>query len=220
MAMVGCPYSEYAPATISFCEARLCGWVVEPSNAFSNVGYLIIGGIVIARAQRKAPLILAGIASILIGIGSFGLHGTGTRIGELLDVVPMYLLSGMGVMFAARRIWTLSTPAFIGGYVAIVIASALAMIGLHNNGIFMFAYQVAFTVLAEIYLYVKGNRFPRYRDQKWMLACFATAFFIWNLDKWNVLCRPDNHILTGHAVWHVLTAVTIYFFAEQQRQIL
>ena len=53
-----------------------------------------------------------------------------------------------------------------------------------------------------------------------MLAAFGTAFFVWNLDKLNIVCRPDNHFITGHAVWHVLTAVSIYFFAKNQAQLL
>jgi hypothetical protein len=180
---------------------------------------VIFGAVVIGRAQKKAPLLLVGIASILIGLGSFGLHGTGTRIGELADVGAMYLISGLGVIFAARRIWALAAPALVGGYIAVVVTSLALMIALHNDGIFMFAGQVAFATIAEIYLYRKGDHFPSYGDQKWMVASFLTAFFIWNLDKWDLLCRPDNHFITGHAVWHALTAVAIYFFAEQQRQI-
>ncbi len=42
------------------------------------------------------------------------------------------------------------------------------------------------------------------------------AFLIWNADKWSLLCAPDNHLVTGHAVWHVLTAVAIWCFARQQ----
>ena len=218
--MSPCPYSEYAPATISFCEARLCAWVVEPSNAWSNLGYVIIGLIVIATAKRKLPLIIVGAGSIMIGIGSFGLHGTGTRIGELLDVCPMYLISALGAMFAARRIWSLSSSALLFGYVAMVAGSCALMIGLHNNGIITFAVEIAFAVAAEIYLYRRGDLLPSYRHQKWMLAAFGTAFFVWNLDKLNIVCRPDNHFITGHAVWHVLTAISIYFFAKNQAQLL
>jgi hypothetical protein len=36
-----CPWGELTPASISFCEARLCGWVPEPSNAWSNAAYLV-----------------------------------------------------------------------------------------------------------------------------------------------------------------------------------
>ena len=41
--MAMCPWSDYAPATIAFCERRLCAWIVEPSNAWSNVAYVLVG---------------------------------------------------------------------------------------------------------------------------------------------------------------------------------
>jgi hypothetical protein len=215
-----CPWSAFDPATISFCEARLCAWIVEPSNAWSNLGYVVVGAIVLCRSRRRVTQILIGLASILIGFGSFGLHGTGTRWGELLDVGAMYLMSALGVLYAARRIWRLSGATLIAGYVALVSGSIGLMMTLHNNGILVFAVQIAIAVFSELYLYYgRGDRAPSYRPQQLMIGSFALAFLIWNLDKWNVLCAPDNHLVTGHALWHLLTALAIYFFARQQGQL-
>ena len=218
--MTSCPWSEYPQATISFCEARRCAWLVEPSNACSNLGYVIIGILILKSAPRRLPFWIIGVASILIGLGSFAFHGTHTRAGELADVGAMYLLTALGIMFCARRWWDMSDGALAAGYLAIVVGSIAAMIGFHTNGIIMFAVQMNVAIFGELYLYGKGIRVPSYRDQKLMLAAFGAAFFIWNLDKWDVLCRPDNHLVTGHAVWHVLTAVTIWFFYRQQRLVV
>ena len=218
--MTTCPWSNYEPATIGWCEERVCGWVVEPSNAWSNLAYVLVGIIVLMTARRRVPLVLIGVASILIGFGSFAFHGTGTRIGELIDVSAMYLLGGLGVMFAARRILGLSTTGLVLGYLAVVATCVALMIGLHNNGIVVFALLVTFTVGGEIYLYRTGRAAPSYHAQKWMIACFVIAFLIWNLDRSRILCSPTNHLVTGHAVWHVLTAVAVYFFARQQEPLL
>ena len=214
--MSGCPWSAYEPGTIAFCEERLCAWVVEPSNAFSNVGYVIVGILVLLAARRRIPFFVIGLASIFIGLGSFVFHGTGTRIGELLDVSAMYLLSAIGIVFAIRRLVPVSTTTFVVTYLAIVAASVGCMIGLHTNGILMFAAQFALATALEVAAYWFGERARSYRWQWALAASFLAAFAIWNLDKWNVLCDPTNHLVTGHAVWHVLTAVTIYCFFRHQ----
>jgi hypothetical protein len=218
--MAPCPWSEYTPATIHFCEARLCAWVVEPSNAWSNLGFVIWGIVILATLPRRAPLVLIGVVSILLGIGSFGLHGTGTRWGELIDVGSMYGLSALGVISVARRLWGLGSAQVIGGFIAIVVVSVAQMIALHNNGIVMFGVQMALAILGELHLYRRGDRADGYRDLKLVVACFLTAFLIWNLDKSGVLCDPDNHLVTGHAVWHVLTATSVYFFARHQARLM
>jgi hypothetical protein len=38
-----CPWSSLDPGTVHFCEERLCAWVVEPSNAWSSMAYVVIG---------------------------------------------------------------------------------------------------------------------------------------------------------------------------------
>jgi len=220
--MTTCPWSDFAPATIAFCEARRCAWVVEPSNAWSNLAYVICGRVVLARSRRRTPLVLIGVAAILIGLGSFSFHGTGTRIGELLDVSAMYLLSALAIVFTMRRIWSLSSAAFITSYLGIVGLSVALMIGLHSNGIATFTAQIGIAVCAELYLYVSRPqaRCASYRHQHLMIASFALAFAIWNADKLNLLCDPDNHLVTGHAIWHLLTAVAVYQFSRHQDQLV
>jgi hypothetical protein len=214
---MSCPWSAYAPASIAFCEARECAWVVEPSNAWSNLAYVLCGLVILGGlARRSAPLRLIGVAAIAIGLGSFAFHGTGTRVGELIDVSAMYLLSCLALVFAARRLWSLSGGALLLLYLVLVGSSVLVMIVSGSNGIFMFAGQITVAVLTELYLYMKRPRWASYGAQQAMIASFTLAFAIWNADKWDLLCRPDNHFITGHAVWHVLTAVAIYAFARQQ----
>lgn len=218
--MVPCPWSAYEPGTISFCEERLCAWVVEPSNAWSNIGYVIAGILVLLGARRRIPFFVIGISTIFIGFGSFAFHGTGTRIGEVLDLAAMYCLAGIGLVFAFRRFVPMSTTTFVLTYLGIVAASVALMVGLHTNGIFMFAAQFASVILLEVYLYATGRRAPDYRWQWGLVASFGLAFFIWNLDKWKVLCDPRNHFVTGHAVWHVLAAITIYCYFRFQDKIV
>src|SRR5712671_5207289 len=100
-----CPWSGHAPATISFCERRLCAWIVEPSNAWSNVAYVLVGLFIIWRNSERSrdARTAIGVGAVLIGLGSFSFHATGIRVFEIVDVSTMYVISGLGLTFALKR---------------------------------------------------------------------------------------------------------------------
>lgn len=213
-----CPWSEYTPATIAFCERRLCAWIVEPSNAWSNLAYIAVGvWILWRRRERVTALTAIGVASVVLGIGSFSFHATGVRVFEVVDVSSMYLISGLALTFALQRWLRWSDGGAIAFFVATVLGSSLLMIAAGNDGIAMFSVQTLTAVGLEI----------RLRDRTppgvgwWLLsasAVTALALVIWLLDVHGLVCDPDNHFVTGHAVWHVLTAVSIaWFFCFHER---
>lgn len=144
-----CPWDGWEAASVSFCEARLCATVVEPSNAWSSMAYVLLGGWLLVRPEARRNWLLGSVAvaNVMIGLGSFAFHATGTFVGELIDLFGMFLLSGL--------------------------------------------------MLA------------------WALGLVTIAFTIWVTDTARLLCWPDNHLVTGHAIWHVLNAVAIsrlFFF--------
>jgi hypothetical protein len=51
-----CPWDALEPGTVAFCEARVCAWVAEPSNAWSSAAYVLaaawLAGTHAARAGR------------------------------------------------------------------------------------------------------------------------------------------------------------------------
>lgn len=52
-----------------------------------------------------------------------------------------------------------------------------------------------------------ATREPRYRTFALALGTFVVSFGVWALDISRVLCDPDRHWMSGHAVWHVLNAI-------------
>ena len=81
-----CPWDNWDPGTVQFCEERLCAWIAEPSNAWSSLAYVIIG-LITLWAWRKGPSIgiAVSVANIMIGIGSFFFHASGMFAGEVVD---------------------------------------------------------------------------------------------------------------------------------------
>ena len=138
-----CPWSDYAPATIAFCERRLCAWVVEPSNAWSNVAYVLVGVWILwrRRARPATSLTATGVGAVLLGLGSFSFHATGIRLFEVVDVSGMYLISGLALTFALQRALGWGDGAAVGFFAASVLVSSLLMVALGNHGIIVFAVQ-------------------------------------------------------------------------------
>lgn len=215
-----CPWSGYAPATIAFCERRLCAWVVEPSNAWSNLAYLLVGFLILRRLSGRPATALSviGVGAIVLGLGSFAFHATGVRVFEVVDVAGMYVLSGLGLTFALQRLLGWGDGVAVACFAALTLGSSLLMVALGTDGIVVFIVQITAMVLIEVGLRARNPP----GASRWILAAVAVlvvAYGIWNLDFRGIVCDPDNHFVNGHAIWHALTAVSIYLFYRFQEAV-
>lgn len=195
---------------MSFCEARLCGWVAEPSNAWSSFGYVAIALWLFTRPAARASWLLKAVAfaGLMIGIGSFVFHGTGTFAGELVDLSGMFLLSGMMLSLALGRAWRLGR-ASIGVLWAFFTLMPMATVFIVKPaGIPLFALELNLAIGLEVWLW-RRRESPHFRFFGQALGLVTGAFVVWTLDITRVACAPDNHLVTGHAVWHVLNAIAI-----------
>ncbi|MEM1029673.1 MAG: ceramidase domain-containing protein [Myxococcota bacterium] len=212
--MTPCPWSDFAPGTVAFCEARLCAWIAEPSNTWSSLGYVALGIYMFAGAWRPAqPRLLAvAFAQLAIGVGSFFFHASGTFAGEMVDQFGMFLLSGLILVFAAAQAREWGPTKTVVTYAALVLASTASLLVVRPAGIPLFGVQLAAGLGWQIRLW-KTTDDPRVRAAHRLffvaLAIFGTSFAIWITDITGLLCDPDNHFITGHAVWHVLNAISI-----------
>lgn len=208
-----CPWSSWDPGTVRFCEERLCSWVVEPSNAWSSVAYLIVGIIMLARTLRPLSprLIAVAAAQIMIGAGSFFFHASGTFWGEFVDQVGMFMLSALILACSAAQARNLSSARTVGLYVALVVASAASMLVFRPIGIPLFAVQLAAGLGWQIRLLSQSSQAQRaaYRQFFFAIGLFAVSFTSWLTDITGAVCDPQNHLVTGHAIWHVLNAICI-----------
>lgn len=200
-----CPWDGLPPGTVSFCEARLCAWVAEPANAWSSLAYVLMA-LYMLRAPARSGGWAVIIAQLIIGVGSFFFHSTGSFAGELVDQTGMYLLSALVLVEAAAgpRGWSNHQRAAV--YAGLVIGSTLLNLGVRPIGIPLFALQLVIGLGWQIR---QGHRAPepRYRLFALALGTFLVSFVIWALDISGIVCDPNRHWLSGHAVWHVLNAL-------------
>ena len=212
---MNCPWSSWRPSDLHFCEAAVCGWVKQPANAYSNVAFLIVAALIWTwwhRTNRQMAKELVQILVILF-VGSFFLHASMTFIGEVADFLGMFFYVARLLLWNAERFnrrpvrhaeawyWFLTT-----------IPVVLMFFGF--RGVPLFETGIALVLGFEALIYLTGDRKASYRYLAAIGGIMAVAYKIWWLDVDELWCQPHNHVMSGHVIWHCLTAFTFLLTAK------
>jgi hypothetical protein len=209
-----CPWDAFDPGSVAFCEERLCAWIVEPSNAWSSVGYLLVAFWLYsrdARGSRDPVRYAVVVGTALTGLGSFAFHGTGTAWGELLDQLGMFVLSALVLAFVFGRRRGLSNAATTTVYAGLVAVSTLVQLVAPSLGIPLFALQLVVGLGWELYSRSHAVDTSPWKPLAQAIGILLVSFGIWLTDITGLVCEPTNHLVTGHAVWHVLNATCLLY---------
>lgn len=218
---------------MNFCEENLCAWVKQPANTFSNLGFIFVGFFILwhthrrDRPARSASLRAMPFMAMFLGLSSMFYHSSMIFAAEVADLASMYFFSTLMFTVNLKRLGWLSNKNWTAAYIGINIASIALLLFHKPFGIDIFAAQVIGSILMELRLFLisigkaKASKQPRgmpradYRLYFAALGLFGLAYVIWNLDYHHFVCEPKNHWIQGHAVWHILDALTfftLYFF--------
>jgi hypothetical protein len=210
-----------------FCEAAHPGWIRQPANTWSNLGF-VVSGLAIAwyaGDRRRLGLTMGdhpGLATgyavlvVLLAPGSMAMHATQTDVGGHLDLLSMFLVSGFALAYALMR-YLGRGPGFMAAVFALAVLAgmlvqlrggSLPVLGHAGNA--AFALQLVGAIALEVAL----ARRPAPRQDVWFgvasVATLALAFAIWTTGKrdhpW---CDPEV-VLQQHAAWHLLCAASAY----------
>lgn len=220
--LIGPDWARFAPATCMesrcFCEMpRTDGLLLQPANSLSSFGFVFIGFLMIQMARSRdwisafPPMAanILGIAAVIVGIGSVLLHATLTLWGQFFDVLGMYLVSAFFVVSALAK-WR-SIPdrrATISyGLLCIVLVAILYVFPEVRR--WLFAVIMLAAIVLEL-VFARPRR-PQVRTGYYVagLIINIVAFSIWNLDQRGQ--RAPESLLQGHAIWHLLGAVALWF---------
>lgn len=217
--MPPCPWSDWTASQLRFCEAPLCEWIRHPADTWSNLAYLFVGLFLLRIAWREKDRLAAAFGAIacLVSVCSGLFHASGSYVGEVLDLGSMFLLSSLFLVFNLRRAFAIS-PWVAGGIYFLNVGLALGgMLLLHVSGVPIFILQVNVVGLLEIFLRFKRGPVD-YWGLKRVCLFFAVAYGFWWLDYAHIVCDPNQHWISGHALWHTINAFCFYYAYRFYRQ--
>lgn len=211
--MSECPWSSFDQVPARFCEAALCAWIKEPANTVSNLGYVVIGIVIWISAGRSRRKFLRwlGVVSVLTGLGSAFFHASGIRIAGCADYFGMFLGTGAMTALNVKRWlgWSKSWLylVILGTTLGLFVLTVLVPGG--ERWVYALAMPCCFI---EAILIKRDRLRTHYKNYvlAWLFVLVGGVF--WWLDLSKILCAPENHWLQGHAIWHLSTAVSFYFF--------
>jgi hypothetical protein len=229
-------WASWRPATCMpeacFCEAIRAGWVAQPANTWSNLAFVLVGLLVIARGRadtaqglRRSPITeratysaVYGGTCILVGMGSTFYHASLTFAGQFFDVMGMYLFAVFILLYALTRLSPLRQGTFLAAYVGLNAILGYLLLTVPSMRRWLFG----LVLIAVLALESRAARSAAAIDRYYLRAAVITlsiAFAIWILDMTKVLCAPESW-LQGHAVWHLLCATSAglaYFYYRSER---
>ena len=219
-----------------FCEAnRMDEAIRQPSNTWSNLGYLLVALFALTLAvhdyknkERRSSgnflvmypffSVLYGLSCLYLFIGSFMYHASLTMLFQKLDQTGLYSVIGMILILNIYKInpyhyrrgeWK-NSHVFAKLLVIIFNIAFFKWLWKFNINILV-PVMLIFTFITAIY-YIK-----RVSNTDYFINYMYAAFFIlfaagsiWMIDREGVACNPQSAI-QGHALWHVLTAASMFF---------
>lgn len=210
-----------------FCEAEQPGWVRQPANTWSNLGFVLAGLAVAWYAGDRLRLGLTlgahpalatayAVLVVLLGPGSMAMHATQSRVGGHLDLLSMFLVSGFALAYAAMRVWRRG-PGFLAVAfpVLVVVGMAIYLTGgsvplVNHAGNAAFSVMLLLAIALEVVLWTR--REVR-QDAAFGLAAVSTlvlASTVWRFGRrGHPWCDPEA-LFQWHGLWHVLCAVAAY----------
>lgn len=224
-----CPWHASAELlgapNIKWCEATVCGWISEPANTWSNLLYLLIGFVVYLQCRRSAHAELRwmGPAMLLMGLSSGAYHASNNYLSQVFDFVGMFALTFWFLTINLRRngwIAPASQKPLLAGMVLAGIGAVHLMYLRHWPFQWLIAAASVAIVATEISARLRRHAervSPRHLVTGLVLLGVAQAASLADLQR--VVCDPDNHFVQGHAVWHLVSALALYFACQHYRQL-
>ena len=213
-------WADWAPATClatgCFCEsASAHSPIRQTANTFSSLAFVFSGALVMTRPKITSRMphvysVVMGLSIITIGVGSAFYHASLTFIGQFFDVFGMFLLAAFMLVYSWERIWNLRRTTGLGLYLALNIFLSWLQVAIPYTRRYAFAIVLIVALLFEFYFRLKAKPPIEVRWLRLGIGLLSVAYVIWVLDNTRRVCF-ENSLLQGHALWHILCAVSVFF---------
>jgi hypothetical protein len=215
-----CPWTglnqSFGQPNLKWCEAPQCAWVAEPANTWSNLAYAVAALLMFLWARRdpRASLRLMAAAVAFLAVCSFAYHASNTFAFQVLDFLGMYGFLFLPLVLNLIRRGALPAsrgPAAYAGLVLLGLALLFAGRALRLPYQALIAAGAAVTVGSELWAMPRAVRPASYRDFAAAVGLLLVAEGFSLLDLTRAWCDPHDHVLQGHAAWHVVSAASLVF---------
>jgi hypothetical protein len=219
----------------NFCELnRFDQLIVQPSNTWSNLGFIIVGLIILSIAKNDHKYFerskvnnllarypgftfLSGFATLYMGVGSFLYHGTMTYAFQKMDQTGMYFVVIAAIAYNIYKLAPrirykdviYSSHKFIIACACILMFAFYTVLWKLPINITFPALVIAFFLSNFIVLRKIKHSVPVRAFIQASSITLLVSTSIWILDITNKLCSPTS-VFQGHALWHILNAVSIF----------
>jgi Ceramidase len=223
-----CPWHHsaelFGAPNIKWCETTLCSWISEPANTWSNLLYLVMALVIHFQCRHASHVELRRMAPAMavMGLLSGLYHASNNYLTQVFDFLGMFLLTFWLLVINLRRNAWLEPRRQALAYGVLVLFGLLAVHLMYRKGL-PFQVLIALAALAII-----GTEFMARRRvvERVSLRHFLAGMVLMALaqaaslaDLSRALCDPDNHFVQGHAVWHLVSALALYFSVQHYRQL-
>ena len=204
-----CYWSTWAPQKYLYCETQMCGWLQQPANTWSNIGYLIAALLILRSPQKTIEKTFFFWTTFALFLGSTFFHMSGTNIGKLLDVGAMLVLS-MGICTLALQRYLHWDKRKTLTFYGIGLSLSLLFLAIFDIANIPFSLQIIVGAVLEYKMIreKRGKLEGKILSLSIGIELLAAVFLL--LDITRSWCDPENHFINGHAVWHLLSAAAIY----------
>jgi hypothetical protein len=217
----GCPWyelSEIKLPNVKWCEENLCSWVVNPANTWSNILYLVLGVLFMLRGQKanRKSIVWLGGAMIFMGMSSLIYHASYTFVLQVLDFLGMYVFLDLILALNFARAGWIKKSSIMPVYWTLVlsmtlITTVLGWVNFPIQGlIIVLGVIMAFT---EYRVQVSKNSYAAANGNLIIagIAFLLLAVTFSVMDVSRFWCDPTDHVLQGHAIWHIFSAIGLSF---------
>lgn len=225
---LSCPWYEmtekFGAPNVKWCEETLCQWISEPANTWSNVLYILVAIYFLFQWRNHPflPLRYAPIGIFLMGTFSLIYHLSNFYPTQFLDFLGMFLCIYNLLMMNIHRLIKLSRVQYLSIYILLISLSSLTVHLAYISHIPVQAtvlVMVSAIVVTEILCIYKKKGGKNYKDYFIGFIFLVLAASCSVLDVKRIWCDPSNHWLQGHAMWHILSALMIFYMHLYYQQL-
>lgn len=215
---------------IEYCEFNNTSkFFHQSSNTYSNLAYFFFGVLLLQIAKfdtkinqntqktklENFPLLsaLMGFCFIYLSFGSAFFHASLTYLGQRVDMNGTYSVSitllGIGLfhLISNKTISSKSQKLWIGFLLLVIIAFWKIHLMISSRLLLPIMILLLLLTIAIHYFKHKKEKSLLLAILGFVLMLVAVKIRTLDVQKWN--CNPES-IYQGHAVWHLLTALSSF----------